>query len=72
MTIDFLEIDPTVNSASYCQFVWQNSPYLLNELGDYRQVWLNKIKSLLVWSFNFFSGKSPYVFFFLSYNLEIC
>ena len=32
ITVDFLEKNPTVNSASYCQLLWQNSPYFLNEL----------------------------------------
>ena len=27
ITIDFLEKDETVNSNSYCKFLWQNSPY---------------------------------------------
>ena len=30
MTIDFIEKGATVNNASYCQLLWKNSPYLLN------------------------------------------
>ena len=30
ITIDLLEIGATVSSVSYCQQLWQNSPYLLN------------------------------------------
>ena len=30
ITNDFLEKGETVNNVSYCQFFWQNSPYLLN------------------------------------------
>ena len=29
--IDFLEKCATVNSSYYCQILWQNSPYLLND-----------------------------------------
>ena len=35
MTIDFLEKGTTVNSASYCQFLKENSPYLLNNLHSF-------------------------------------
>ena len=31
ITIDFLEKGTTVNSASYCEFILQSSPYLLND-----------------------------------------
>ena len=31
ITIDFFEKDATLNSASYCQLLWQNSPFLLND-----------------------------------------
>ena len=31
ITIGFLEQGATVNSASYCHFLWQNSSYLLND-----------------------------------------
>ena len=30
ITIDFIEKGATVNRGSYCQFLWQNSLYLLN------------------------------------------
>ena len=29
-TIDFLEKGASLNNASYCNLLWQNSPYLLN------------------------------------------
>ena len=31
ITINFREKGTTVNSASYCQFLWQKSSFLLNE-----------------------------------------
>ena len=31
ITIDFLKKGVPVNSISYCQLFWQNSPYLLND-----------------------------------------
>ena len=31
ITIDFLEKGATVKNASCCQFIWQNSSYLLND-----------------------------------------
>ena len=35
ITNKFLEKDSTVNSASYCQVLRQNSPYLLNDPRDF-------------------------------------
>ena len=31
-TIEFHEKDATINNASYCELLWQNSPFLLNDL----------------------------------------
>ena len=36
ITIDFFEKGASVNSASYCQLLRQNSPYLLNDLHIYK------------------------------------
>ena len=38
ITVDFLEKGATVNSASYCQLLGENSPYLLNGSYIYRKV----------------------------------